>query len=675
MKTKLFLRTKLPVLFLALVIAFTMLITPTTVAKAATADQMLLVSQKWLNNTYSGNTGYVSVPEDGTSRSATVDSMITALQIELGITSTATSFGTGTTTKFNTAFPNGISQQADNSTTESNIYGIIQCALWTKGYSVGSSTITKHFFDGTGSAVRSLKADMGFQSPNSTVTLNIMKALLSMKQYQKIAGGTDQIRSIQQELNRSYESYLGLIPCDGFYGRDMNKALIIVLQTIEGYSVANATGNFGSGTKANLPINIDVYSSWTSKLDTYQKCIKLIEYCLVVNGYGNSVDISNNSWNSQLSDAIKTFQKTMVLNETGKMNVDTWMAFLLSTGNPDRPCLACDTRFEMTNERLDYLKSNGYTTIGRYLTGGDFKQLRTDEPQRIIDKGLSFFPIFQESGTDLSYFTTLRAEQDAVNAENAALSYKIPENSIIYFAVDTDPTDPQIANYILPYFQTLSQSMTKYKIGVYGTRNTCQQVISAGYATSAFVSDLSTGFSGNMGFTLPDNWYFDQFGSITVTTASGSWDLDKVVCRSQITATDCLSPNFTPFNFDGTNTGEGFYIPSSKVKAIKYNVSFETTEPMILLDVSLNRDDYDTNTQNHTILTLNTMHLKSYVSKTLSSEWIDVSGNTAQGYFFHYECLDESKPIIGPIVDGQETNYGLEHGSCKNVTVSIDYKY
>ena len=32
-----------------------------------------------------------------------------------------------------------------------------------------------------------------------------------------------------------------------------------------------------------------------------------------------------------------------------------------------------------------------------------------------------------------------------------------------------------------------------------------------GYAETCFVSDMSTGYSGNMGFKIPNNWNLDQF--------------------------------------------------------------------------------------------------------------------------------------------------------------------
>lgn len=41
--------------------------------------------------------------------------------------------------------------------------------------------------------------------------------------------------------------------------------------------------------------------------------------------------------------------------------------------------------------------------------------------------------------------------------------------------------------------------------------------MSAGYATTCFVSDMSTGYSGNMGFKMPSDWNLDQFASVSTT--------------------------------------------------------------------------------------------------------------------------------------------------------------
>ena len=545
-------------------------------------DTMVLKTQQWLNQTYNGRTGYIPVNETGNTGWSTIYALTRALQIELGITATSTNFGPTTTAKFNQRFPSGVHQQAIDDETESNIYAIIQGALWCKGYFVNATEITKHFYSGTGNAIISMKEDAGMINPDSTVTLEVMKALLSMTQYKLISGGDPIIRQIQQGLNRNYSGYINYEPCDGVYGREMNNSLIVALQAIEGFSISEATGNFGNGTKSRIPIIPYLGSEYTS--DEIGQAILLVRYALYCNGY--YVYVNSEEYDTDLVNYIKQFQIDMILTSNGIVNLDTWMALLLSKGNPDRTCTACDTRFEMTNERINYLKQNRYQIVGRYLTGGDFKELRVGEPKRILDAGLKFFPIFQESGANIAFFTSANGAIDAKSAINAARKHGIPTGNIIYFAVDTDPTDPEITNYILPYFNSLKNNMNnKYKIGVYGTRNVCTRVMNAGYAETCFVSNMSTGYSGNMGFKMPNNWNLDQFHEFQVTTASGTWDLDKVAYSGKFSVVNSLDePSYdghvtvrdymnhyylgTVKNLHGTTTGMYFTIKADNFKVI-----------------------------------------------------------------------------------------------------------
>ena len=55
----------------------------------------------------------------------------------------------------------------------------------------------------------------------------------------------------------------------------------------------------------------------------------------------------------------------------------------------------------------------------------------------------------------------------------------------------------------------------------------CTKVSEAGYVEYSFVADMSTGFSGNLGYPIPENWAFDQFFEY-LFDSSPSFDLDKV---------------------------------------------------------------------------------------------------------------------------------------------------
>lgn len=53
------------------------------------------------------------------------------------------------------------------------------------------------------------------------------------------------------------------------------------------------------------------------------------------------------------------------------------------------------------------------------------------------------------------------------------------------------------------------------------------RVSNLGYAYSSFVGDMSTGFSGNLGFKMPSNWAFDQFVTTTIGSGNGEIEIDK----------------------------------------------------------------------------------------------------------------------------------------------------
>ncbi|MFG5564618.1 glycoside hydrolase domain-containing protein [Enterococcus faecalis] len=103
---------------------------------------------------------------------------------------------------------------------------------------------------------------------------------------------------------------------------------------------------------------------------------------------------------------------------------------------------------------------------------------------------------------------------DGSLAQNAAFKLGFPYGATIYFAVDVDILDGNIPGTVLPYIKKVKESLDAngmYKTGIYGTRNVCQQAIDAGFVEHCFVSDMSTGFSGNLGFPMPKEWAFDQF--------------------------------------------------------------------------------------------------------------------------------------------------------------------
>mgnify|MGYP004608653679 FL=1 len=508
----------------------------------STGDPYVLNVQKWVNKTYSGRTGYSVITEDGYTGWGTIFALLHGLQITLGVGSTADNFGSGTESAFKSYISkNGAIKEKDTeelSKTRKEINGIIQSALLCKGYSIGATGPTEQFYFGTGSAIKKLKSDAGIDNSTTEVTLNLMKALLSMDYFYSYdtSSKTKKIQKMQRYLNANYEKYIGLKPCDGIYSRSTNEALVYALQAEEGMSTSVANGNFGPSTKRCCPTipysqsetdyNGNVYS--TSKIG---KFAKLLNMGLYVNGIGDG------SFSTTVSTAdVKQFQAKYALPITGVVNLTTWLSLFISCGDVNRAAKACDCATILTAAKAKTLYDNGYRYVGRYLSGeidsGVSKALSKNELKIAFNAGLRIFPIQQSSANRVSYFTSARGVSDANSAYEYATNLGIPSGTVIYFAVDCDPQDTDITNYIIPYFASVSNTMKnskngKYKVGIYGTRNTCQRVSSKGYAVRSFVCDMSTGFSGNLGFNIPDNWAFDQFTTITVGSGDGQIEIDK----------------------------------------------------------------------------------------------------------------------------------------------------
>ncbi len=480
-------------------------------------------AQKWLNSTYSGRSGFVPVKEDGISAGTLLfKGFIRALQFEiglekLGVTEANGNFGPAT-------FRNCPTIQAGNIDTKNNFVKLIQHALFCKGYHAGA--VTGEFKGKTVEAVLKLKLHaLGFDDGDSSVTPLWFKAILNSDAYVCVNHGDPQIRSIQQHLNRNYNSYTGIMPCDGHYSRDTNRALIFALQAEEGMRVDVANGNFGPGTTEKCP---------TISAVSRVNLVRILQSALYVNGFKGAI---NGVYDAGTAANVKSFQSFACLPETGVASMPTIKALLTSCGDTSRPAKACDCSVQLTYPKALALRQNGYECVGRYLTGfvGSGihrrpKNLTAKELESIFRAGLRVFPIFQDGGWYPEYFSDGAAagERDGRIAVGAAKLINLPTGTIIYFAVDCDLYDYQVSQLIIPYFKGVFSSVCSggsgYLVGIYGSRNICSRVSDEGYAVSSFVGGMSTGYCGNLGYPLPKNWAFDQFYELKDRRANGGKD-------------------------------------------------------------------------------------------------------------------------------------------------------
>ncbi|MEU2771238.1 glycoside hydrolase domain-containing protein [Streptomyces diastaticus] len=496
------------------------------------ADEKVLEGQKWVNATYAGVSGYVKCPEDGRTGWSTMYSFIMGLQHELGISPVAASFGPTTMSKLEAykSIPDGEENK--------NIRYIIRYGLFCKGY-WGEYRDTFN-----ADALEAMKKNMGIWQEgqdawNRSVQAKVFKALLTMDAYVVVAGGTEKIRGIQQWLNGRYWEksayYIG--PCDGLYSRDVQKSLTIALQYELGITSPN--GNFGPATQAALQ-NHTLTAGATGIM------VSLFTAACVFNepvpGETEAVRTTfTSTFSANITEYVRLFQEFSYLPQTGKGDYDTWCQLLVSMGNADRAVTGSDTRFVINADRARWLKSNGYKIVGRYLYSPDpdfEKEIKPGELETILAADLRFFPIMQVHGRDVTEYNYTTGFQHALIAHAQATKFGIPRGSVIYFAVDYDATQDQMDPYIVKYFNGVVAGLAdrgkKYIHGVYGSRNVCINVTKRTYARYSFVSGMSWGFSGNLGFPLPANWSLNQIkeiGGIAVGGNGGTIDLDNDVWR------------------------------------------------------------------------------------------------------------------------------------------------
>ncbi|MEN2327665.1 MULTISPECIES: glycoside hydrolase domain-containing protein [Lacticaseibacillus] len=495
------------------------------------ADEAVRAVQKWLNKTYGSVPGFVAAPENGQTGWPTIYSLRMGLQHEIGISEIGEGFGD--TTK------NALAPVVGNLKPgyKGNIAQLIQGAFWCKG--ISPTDFNNELTQGTMAAVQTLQSDAGVTA-DGIITVPLMAALFDMAAFSLVQGGNPKIRAMQQYLNSRFASELKqIMPCDGIYQRDTNTALIYALQRAEGMSPDQATGTYGDQTIARCP----VLSEGSSDHDA----VRVLQYGLLANGYNDVA--TDGIFSSQVGNLVAAFSTRMNLEPvTGRIAGNRVIKGLLtSNGDTQRDSIVCDTSKILTSADVATLKKYGFKIVGRYLTGtvgNDFrdKALSTAEIETITDGGLSVFPIYQDGGAEVAYFTEMQGVLDAFTAVSAARVLGFPENTVIYFACDVDIQEGNIDYSVVPYMKGVNDGLAKsgFKAGIYGTRNVCTHVMGAGYAVHCFVADMSTGYSGNLGYAMPQNWSFDQFVEYNI----GDLPIDQVAADVKIS--DPGVTKFTP---------------------------------------------------------------------------------------------------------------------------------
>ncbi len=480
----------------------------------STRDEMVLEVQKWVNETYGDQfeaAGYSRVEENGITSWEITNALIMGLQIELGISEIAPSFGPTTIGYMDAHGP--ISEGSNDS--NKNINQIIKGGCFCTGYPPG--VFNGDFDYALTEGIMILQNDIGIDN-TGIVDTKLMKALLSMNAYVVLPGGSENVRIFQKWLNGTYKRKENFyyIPCDGLYSRNTQEGIVYGIQfECDLDNIAN--GWFGPSTQENLKEKGLVY---LNDVDTSKNFVHLFKGAFLCNK-PDALIVFNGFYDEVLSINVKEFQQFTALEQTGNGDFQTWAELLVSTGDESRKTTALDCSInKVTGARAKLFKEQGYKYIGRYLTndgpsGDDFdKKLEQYEIDAIFAEGMSIFPIYQTYHHLEDHFDYNNGYTDGNKAFNLAREkYGIPEGTTIYFPVDFDAYEYQVEDIITKYFLGVNKSFNEtnyYKVGIYGARNTCSIISEKELASYSFVSGMSIGFSGNLGFPLPDNWSFNQ---------------------------------------------------------------------------------------------------------------------------------------------------------------------
>lgn len=507
---------------------------------------MVRSAQRFVNSIYGEAKIGMKVEENGVTGWPLMYALTRALQYELGITELSNNFGPTTLSRLQTKWPSiGFRD------TPANVTMIIQSALYAKGYD--GSGINGIYDDRTADAVTLLMERMGVAAayPGSDLVPKVFKALLTMDAYVVVNNGSGTVRDIQRWLNGRYVKRRDffVMPCDGHYSRDVATSMIFAVQYELGMADGVATGWFGSGTLAGLksikePPAVGSTGDW----------VRLFSAALC---FAKRSTTFTSTFDPGMGEAVRAFQRFVALPVTGAADASTWASLMVSYGDQTRTGGACDGVTRITDARAATLKSAGIEIVGRYLNPGGSelpeKQIQPGELQTIADNGLSCFPIYQtwnRAASDFSYDAGVRA---ALAAIDWAKVHGFKDGTTIYFAVDYDAVDWEVTAYVIPHFKGVHRTIgenSSYNVGIYGARNVCQRVSDQGYAITSFVSDMSAGFSGNIGYPHPRNWAFDQIVTKKIGSGDGHIEIDVDIVSGRDRGQNSFDPGVDTSGLD-----------------------------------------------------------------------------------------------------------------------------
>jgi glycoside hydrolase-like protein len=175
----------------------------------------------------------------------------------------------------------------------------------------------------------------------------------------------------------------------------------------------------------------------------------------------------------------------------------------------DMPTDARDVAMELKGSHLDFVARYYRDPASRWPT------LSAEEARMLSADGLKTVAVWESHSHLSSYFSYSSGYYDALAAYRQARAVGQPAGSAIYFAVDFNAGDSDIAGPIDQYFRGIAAGLTaaaghrpEYKVGVYGSGAVCEYLKHMRLAQYAWLSN-STAWYGYGAFR---DWNIRQGG-------------------------------------------------------------------------------------------------------------------------------------------------------------------
>ncbi|CAN7775924.1 DUF1906 domain-containing protein [Variovorax sp. LjRoot290] len=163
------------------------------------------------------------------------------------------------------------------------------------------------------------------------------------------------------------------------------------------------------------------------------------------------------------------------------------------------------------------LKAQGKNFVFRYYsrtTQQPEKQLRPREAAELARADIDIAVVYQDNARETGDFGFGRGRLDGASAFAAAGQIGQPAGTAIYFAVDTDFSQAEVRQFVVPYFKGAKEAMDAasggtsiYRMGVYGSGLTCRLLDEAKLVEFKWLAE-ATGWRESRNY---NDWDVKQF--------------------------------------------------------------------------------------------------------------------------------------------------------------------